>query len=124
MEGWATSNEVQKIDGLQLYSEDGVDWQYVATADIPSGTTVMQIPSRMCLSSSNVANELGAMSSGGLGQAVDQLTRIGGQNSLADFYVFLKLLVEVDAGQSLPYLPWLDSLPPLYFTSVSMTNFC
>ena len=91
LEEWAITNGVQKIDGLQLYTEDGIDWQYVTTVDIPAGTTIMYIPAQMCLCSSNVANELSAMSpSGGLSQAVDQLTRIGGQNSLADFYLFLK----------------------------------
>ena len=125
LEEWATSNGVQKIDGLQLYTEDGVDWQYVTTVDIPAGTTIMCIPSQMCLCSSNIADELSDMSSGGgLGRAVDQLIRIGGQNSLSDFYLFLKLLVEVDVGRSSPYLPWLDSLPRLYYTSVSMTEFC
>jgi len=125
LEEWATSNGVQKIDGLQLYTEDGVDWQYVTTVDIPAGTTIMYIPSQMCLCSSNIADELGDMSRrGGLGRAVDRLIRIGGQNSLADFYLFLKLLVEVDVGRSSPYLPWLDSLPRLYYTSASMTEFC
>ena len=66
------------MDGLQLYSEDGLDYQDVTTVDIPAGTTIMYVPSQMCLSSSAVSSELGAMSSGGLAAAVDQLTRIGG----------------------------------------------
>jgi len=124
LDSWATNNGVQKIDGLELYTDDGLDYQYVATSDIPSGTTIMYIPSQMCLSSSAVASQLRSMSGGGLDAAVDQLTRIGGQNSVADFYLFLKLLAEYDAGADSPYLPWLDSLPRLYFNSVSMTEFC
>jgi hypothetical protein len=124
LESWATNNGVQKIDGLELYTDDGLDYQYVATVDIPSGTTIMYVPSQMCLSSSAVASQLRSMSGGGLDAAVDQLTRIGGQNSVADFHLFLKLLAEYDAGSDSPYLPWLDSLPRLYFNSVSMTEFC
>jgi hypothetical protein len=112
------------MDGLQLYSEDGLDYQYMTTVDIPTGTTIMYVPSQMCLSSSAVLSELRAMSSGGLAAAVDQVMRIGGQNSLADFYLFLKLLAEYDAGGNLPYLPWLDSMPRLYFNAISMIDFC
>ena len=124
LEQWASENGVQKVDGLELYSEDGLDWQYITTADIPSGTTIMYIPAGMCLSSSRVEQELNAISNGGVASAVDQLGRIGGQNSVADFYLFVKLLVELEAQENSPYFPWLDSLPRLYYNSVSMTDFC
>jgi len=59
-----------------------------------------------------------------ISQAVDQLTRIGGQNSISDFYLFVFLLVEYEAGENSAYRPYLDALPRLYFNSVSMTEFC
>jgi len=124
LDPWATENGVQKAEGLELYSEDGLDWQYITTQDIPTGTTIMYIPAGMCLSSSNVANELNAGSNGGLASAVDQLDKIGGRNSVADFYLFIKFLVEYEAQENSPYFPWLDSLPRLYYNSVSMTDFC
>jgi hypothetical protein len=71
-----------------------------------------------------VAQELNAASQGGVAAAVDQLGRIGGQNSVADFYLFLKLLVEYEQEDNSPFAPWLDSLPRLYYNSVSMTDFC
>ena len=124
VDAWATNAGIQKVDGLELYSEDGLDWQYITTADIPSGTTLMYIPAGVCLSSSAVATELNAMSNGGLAQAVDQLDRVGGRNSVADFYLFVKLLVEFEQQENSPFFPWLDSLPRLFFNSCSMTDFC
>lgn len=125
LESWAIESGIQKIDGLELYTEDGLDYQYITTADIPSGTTLMYIPAGVCLSSSMVAQELNAMSpTGGVAAAVDKLNKIGGQNSVADFYLFLKLLVEYEAQENSPYYAWLDSLPRLYYNAVSMTDFC
>ena len=125
LESWAIESGIQKIDGLELYTEDGLDYQYIATADIPSGTTLMYIPAGVCLSSSIVAQELNAMSpTGGVAAAVDKLNKIGGQNSVADFYLFVKLLVEYEAQENSPYFAWLDSLPRLYYNAVSMTDFC
>ena len=124
LESWGTANGVQMMPGLQLYTDDGNDYQYFTTVDIPAGTTIMYVPSQMCLCSSTVASELGQLSNGGLASSVDQLTRIGGQNSISDYYLFLKLLVEYEAGEESPYLPYLDSLPRLFFNSMSMTEFC
>jgi len=64
------------------------------------------------------------MSSGGIAQAVDQLDRIGGRNSVADFYLFIKFLVEYEAQENSPFHPYLDSLPRLFYNSISMTDFC
>lgn len=125
LEDWATNSGIQKVDGLELYTEDGLDWQYITTQDIPTGTTLMFIPADVCLSSSAVAQELNAMSpSGGVASAVDKLNKIGGGSSVADFYLFVKYLVEFEAQENSPYFAWLDSLPRLYYNSVSMTDFC
>ena len=40
------------------------------------------------------------------------------------FYLFLKVLLEYSKGGESPYYPWLDSMPRLFYNSVSMTNFC
>jgi len=124
LEEWSTNAGIQKVEGLELYTEDGLDWQYITTADIPQGTTIMFIPAGVCLSSSAIEAELNAASNGGMAAAVDQLGRIGGQNSIADFYLFVKLLVEYEQQENSPFAPWLDSLPRLYYNSVSMTEFC
>jgi hypothetical protein len=123
LDPWCLEAGVQKVDGLELYTEDGRDWEYVSTVDIPTGTTLMCVPAGVCLSSSVVMAELTAASAG-TAAAVDELTRIGGQNSVADFALFVKLLAEYEAGERSPYLAWLDALPRLYYNAASMTDFC
>lgn len=124
LEDWGAQNGIQKVDGLELYSEDGLDWQYITTVDIPAGTTIMFIPAGVCLASSAVEAELKAASNGGMQAAIDQLGRIGGQNSVADFNLFVKLLAEYEQEDNSPFLPWIDSLPRLFYNAVSMTDFC
>lgn len=125
LEQWAIQSGVQKVDGLELYTEDGLDYEYMTTQDIPSGTTVMYIPAEVCLSSSAVAQELSANSpTGGVAAAVDKLNKIGGQNSVADFYLFLKLLAEYEAEENSAYFGWLDGMPRLFYNAASMTDFC
>ncbi|KAL7491306.1 hypothetical protein ACHAWT_001142 [Skeletonema menzelii] len=122
-EAWCAENGVQKMDGVELYSEDGVDYQAVTTVDIPAGSTVMYIPAQLCLHSSTVGEELCAMSPT-VQQAADQLQKIGSGNSIPDFYLFLKLLIEYEKEDQSDYFPFLDSLPRLYFNAASMTDFC
>ena len=118
-ESWCAENGVQKMDGIELYSEDGMDYQAVTTVDIPTGSTVMYIPANLCLHSSTVGQELIAMSPT-VQTAADQLQKIGSGNSIPDFYLFVKLLVEYEAEDQSFLFPYLDSLPRLYFSAVSM----
>jgi len=122
-ESWCAENGVQKMDGIELYSEDGLDYQAVTTVDIPAGSTVMYIPASLCLHSSTVGQELCAMSPT-VQQAADQLAKIGSGNSIPDFYLFVKLLMEYEAEDRSFYFPYLDSFPRLYFNAASMTDFC
>lgn len=125
LEQWAIQSGVQKVDGLELYTEDGLDYEYMTTQEIQSGTTVMYIPAEVCLSSSAVAQELNANSpTGGVAAAVDKLNKIGGTNSVADFYLFLKLLAEYEAEENSAYFGWLDGMPRLFYNAASMTDFC
>jgi hypothetical protein len=123
-EEWCTQYGVQTMNGVQLYSEDGLDWQIVTTEDLPEGTAFLYIPADMVLSSDRASQELNAVSNGGVSDAVQQLGKIGGADSISKFYLFLKVLMEYDAQEESSYLPWLDSLPRLHFSAVSMTDFC
>ena len=123
LESWCAENGVQKMDGVELYSDDGMDYQAVTTVDIPAGSTVMYIPAELCLHSSTVGQELCAMSPT-VQQAADQLNKIGSGNSVPDFYLFLKILMEYEAEDRSFYFPYLDAFPRLYFTAASMTDFC
>jgi hypothetical protein len=124
LEEWCTQYGVQKIDGIQLYTEDGLDYQMITTADIPAGTTILYVPGEMVLSSDRVAQELNSISDGGLDAAVQQLGRIGGASSIPKFYLFLKILMEYEMQENSSFLPYLDAMPRLYYCAVSMTDFC
>jgi|EP00970_Alexandrium_tamarense_P012195 hypothetical protein len=124
-QSWCAEMGVQQMDGLDLYTQDGgVDYMAITTVDIPAGTTILYVPSGMVLSSDRVAEELNAISNGGVADAVNQLGRIGGGSSVPKFYLFIKMLMEYENQENSPFYPWLDSLPRLYFNAVSMTDFC
>eukprot|EP00534_Pseudo-nitzschia_fraudulenta_P003338 CAMPEP_0201121830 /NCGR_PEP_ID=MMETSP0850-20130426/5620_1 /ASSEMBLY_ACC=CAM_ASM_000622 /TAXON_ID=183588 /ORGANISM="Pseudo-nitzschia fraudulenta, Strain WWA7" /LENGTH=457 /DNA_ID=CAMNT_0047388385 /DNA_START=256 /DNA_END=1629 /DNA_ORIENTATION=+ len=138
---WTTTCGVQRADGVRLsytnpedqYNQD--DISAVTDVDIPAGQPVLGIPANMILSSSSSKEELEAMSdsldeeiynsdAGGIRKAVDLLSRLGAGDTVPKFYLFLKVLLEYTRGTESPYYPWLDSLPRLYYNSVSMTDFC
>jgi hypothetical protein len=123
-DAWATQCGVQRSDGFQLTTEDGLDWSILTTTDLAAGQPILQVPANMILTASNSRDELVSMSNGGVQAAVEQLGRIGAGQSVPQFYLFLKLLVEFQRGAESPYLPWLNSLPRLYYNAVSMTDFC
>jgi len=115
---------IQQAEGFQLASEDGLDYSVVTSADIPAGQPVLIVPANMVLRASGCKQELMAMSSGGVEEAVKTMGRIGAGLSVPEFYLTLKILVEFEKGNDSPYFPWLNSLPRLYYNSVSMTSFC
>lgn len=135
---WATTCGVQRMEGFRLtptnpddqYNQD--DISVVTDVDLPAGQPVLGIPANMILTSSNSQAELEAISdgempgsdAGGVRKAVDTLSRLGAADTIPKFYLFLKVLLEYSRGSESPYYPWLDSLPRLYYNSVSMTDFC
>ena len=121
---WVNECGVQRADGVQLTSEDNLDFYLYTSSDVPAGQPVLAVPNGMILRSSTSKQELLSMSSGGLQEAVDELGRIGGNVYVPEFYLFVKLLVEYERQEESPYYPWLDSLPRLFYNAVSMTDFC
>ena len=135
---WTTTCGVQRSEGLRLfptnpedqYNQD--DTSVMTDVDLPAGSPILGVPAGMILSSSNSRAELEAMSdslseqsdAGGVRKAVDLLSRLGAGDTVPKFYLFLKVLLEYTRGTESPYYPWLDSMPRLFFNSVSMTDFC
>jgi len=138
---WATNCGVQRADGFRLCPTDPDD-QYnqddisaMTDSDLSAGQPVLGIPADMILTSTNAQLELEAISdsldeekpnsdAGGVRKAIDVLTRLGAGETVPKFYLFLKILLEYTQGADSPYYPWLDSMPRLYYNSVSMTDFC
>lgn len=122
MEEWATQYGVQKMDGIQLYSEDGSDYQLISQTQISAGSPVIFVPAGMVLSSNAVVEEFG----GALQQAEQELVNIdqGTQRRLPLFRLMVKILAEYQNGPESPFYPWLNSLPRQFYNGVSMTDAC
>ena len=122
MEQWATEYGMQKADGVELYSQDGADWQLIANAPIAGGSSVLYVPSTIVMASNAVQQELG----GSLEAAENALVQMeqGLQQRLPLFRLMVKILAEWDAGMESPYFYWLNSLPRQFYNGVAMTDAC
>lgn len=120
MDEWAAQYGVQKGPGVQLTSEDGMDWSLFTSENLPAGTPVMFVPGGMLLSSFGAAQELGGIMDKGENRLAD--ARIGEQIPL--FRLVVKILAEYEKGEQSPFFPWLNSLPRLYSNGASMTFAC
>uniref|UniRef100_A0A7S2NSD2 SET domain-containing protein n=1 Tax=Leptocylindrus danicus TaxID=163516 RepID=A0A7S2NSD2_9STRA len=123
-DGWLSQCGVQRCNGFQFTSTDGLDWSIMTTENLPSGSPIIGVPEGMILSSNKAKQELEQMSRGGVQDAVKQLGMIGAAASIPEFYLTTKILLEYEREQQSPYFPWLDSLPRLFYNAVSMTDFC
>ena len=90
-DAWATQCGVQRCNGFQFTSNDGLDWSIMTLENLPAGAPVVGIPANMIMSSRRVKQELENMSSsrGGVQQAVKQLGMIGASQSIPEFYLKL-----------------------------------
>lgn len=124
MDEWARNCGVQSIPGFQLTTEDGRDWSVMTTENIEAGGPIVRIPEPMILSAFEARQELEQL--GNVQEALELLGRLD-KNAAKDvnqFYLFLKILVELERGDGSPWFPWLNALPRAYSNGPSMTPFC
>ena len=120
MEEFATNYGTQKAPGVELYSDDGSDYQLITQQPIGAGQTVLYVPADIILSSERAYNEFGNE----IQQAERVLVQIdqGTQARLPLFRLMVKILAEYDQGENSAWFPWLNSLPRVYYNGVSMTS--
>ena len=108
--------------GVEIVTEDGVDYSLQATQPISTGQSVVYVPSDIVLNSASIQQEFG----GSLAQAEAAVVQIdqGTEYRLPLFRLMAKILVEYEKGQESAYYPWLNSLPRQFFNGVSMTKAC
>lgn len=119
MEQWAASCGVQRADGVQLYSEDGLDWAVGTNAPLPQGSPILAIPRDMILSSSQSRQQFGRIDA-----AEDVLEKLSETKSYPEFYLVVSILLEYQKGDQSPWFPWLNSLPRYFSNGAAMTPFC
>jgi len=122
MDEWVTACGVQRAEGIQLTSEDGLDWGLMSTQDVAASSSLISVPNNMILSTSRAKEELEQV--GNINDAADMLRRLGAGDQVAQFYLFAKILLEYERGDQSPWYPWLNSLPRLFYNAVSMTDVC
>lgn len=118
-EEWTAACGVQRADGFQLTSEDGVDISVMTTDDMAAESPVVFVPNEMILSSHGAMQEIGRMEA-----AEQRLVSVKASDHVPQFYLFLKILREYEQGDQSPYFPWLNSLPRYYSNGAAMTPFC
>ncbi|KAL3807558.1 hypothetical protein ACHAXA_001142 [Cyclostephanos tholiformis] len=119
---WASRGGIQTADGFDLVGGeyDGrLDVSAVTTRDMPAGSTVIYVPRDMILSSGDVMEEFGR-----LAEAEELLTDNGYASEIRQYYLVLKVLVELERGHESPWFAYLNSLPRYYSNGASMTLFC
>lgn len=120
MDEWATACGVQRAEGFQLTSDDGLDVSVVTTQDLPAESPVLFVPRDMIFSSRQAQQELGRADA-----AEDLLRKLNSEELIPHFYLFLKILAEYEKGdEGSPWYPWLNSLPRYYSNGACMTHFC
>jgi len=86
-----------------------------------AGTPVLYVPENLILSSSKAMAELQTVD---MQPAEKILYSVNADTELRQYYLMIKLLVEIEKGEESPYFPWLNSLPRYYTNAASMTPFC
>ena len=122
MEEWASYGGIQRADGFQLVGEelDGhLDVSAMTSVDMPAGSTVLYVPNEMILSSSKAMEEFGRLE-----EAEQQLKDNGYESEIRQYYMMLKILLEMEKGEDSPWYPYLNSLQRYYSNGASMTLFC
>jgi len=117
VESWSNENGIQKCNGFTLTEVDNDKDVYVSTnVDTPSGSPVLYVPESLILSSSKAMNEL---RSSEMYEAEQQLlinNAEGNESDLPQYYLMLKILVEIQKGTDSNWYTWLNSLPR-YFSN-------
>jgi hypothetical protein len=121
---WATACGVQRADGVQLTAitapqQSPLEVGVMTTYELAAQSPVLYVPSEMILSAQRARQEIGRCL-----EAEQRLVSSKASEYVLRFYLFLKVLLEFEKGDSSPWYPWLNSLPRYYANGASMTPFC
>jgi hypothetical protein len=121
---WTSERGVLRCDGFELAEEDreGRNVYAMTTIDLPAGSPVLFVPEGSILSSSKAAAELRALP--GMEAAERRIVDAGGGSQLRQYYLMLKILVELQRGEDSPWYRWLNSLPRYFSNAPAMTDYC
>ena len=116
MDEWSYNVGIERMNGLELGTEDGLDYSVYMSDYVDPGNFLLKVPARVILSSYDARQEFN------LQRSIDFLHSLGAGNNASDFYLFVKILVEVEKGDDSPWFHWLNSTPRLFYNAISMTG--
>jgi hypothetical protein len=120
---WAADNGIQRCDGFKLVEEDKRAHNVYAstTTDLSTGSPILYVPEHLILSSSKAMAELRSPE---MKSAEVQITNDGGATEYRQYYLMLKLLLEIQKGKDSAWYTWLNSLPRYFTNAPAMTEYC
>ena len=120
---WAANCGVQAENGFCLVGDmvDGnEDYHAITTTGVAQGNAILTVPGEMILSASRIAQEF----QGYVESPLQVLQQKELSHMQPQFYLYLKLLMELELGVDSAYYPWFESLPRKWNTAVSFDYFC
>lgn len=120
---WAADNGIQRCGGFKLVEEDKRAHNVYAstTTDLSTGSPILYVPEHLILSSSKAMAELRSPE---MKSAEVQITNDGGATEYRQYYLMLKLLLEIQKGKESAWYTWLNSLPRYFTNAPAMTEYC
>jgi hypothetical protein len=122
---WATDDGIQRCEGFKLVEEDKQAQNVYAatTTDLPMGSPILYVPEHLILSSSKAMAELRSPEMK-LAEVQISITQNGGATEYRQYYLMLKLLLEIQKGKDSDWYTWLNSLPRYFTNAIAMTEYC
>ena len=121
-QAWAGDCGVLAENGFYIEEQmvDGVEDYYAATSTgAAEGSRVLAVPGEMILSSIWLEQEY----EGYIEPCIGTLHEMGMDGLSEQFYLFVKILIEYENGETSPYFPWLQAMPRAWNTAVSMGKY-
>lgn len=123
---WATDNGIQRCEGFKLSEEDKQARNVYAstTIDLSTGSPILYVPEQLILSSSKAMAELRSPE---MKLAERQIANNNGGAAATEYrqyYLMLKLLVEIQKGKDSAWYTWLNSLTRYFTNAPAMTEYC
>jgi len=119
---WAKEHGVSFVDGVEFANaNDNDDWEVSCRTKkepqrLGKGSVVLSVPKDIIFNSDAIFDELGGYDV--LGKALRHLEQAGFGDHRAEFLLFLKILLEVNRGETSLWHEWIQCLPKIFSTGV------
>ena len=118
LQSWAHENDIKTLNGFTLKDDDDTgDWSVSISQNGTKDLPILQIPSRLILSSFHLRKEISVPTS-----VLNDLKQKKIEHQIPQFYLWLKILKEYEKGSESLWYPWLKSLPDRFTNAIAMDD--